>query len=244
MQADPVDPTIVRPRTFQEAKGHAFKALPPSWQNFAGGDGVIYFPGGIGEVPGSGNARNVQYELIDLFAPNGLWERQLHLQEVNGEGQMFATWGTLQGDEGGGCGDGLTTCSEDSASLPWGWDDEDDGPTYRPVHRGEMAMDPALLVDYYFNGLGTFSSHYLRNHYLKRLQDLRSEHGAAWVPTGWPGQLDLGTLVSKLSTSCAYDPPPPPPADPLPWCESGEKCCEPAPEGGCSLCVPRRAQCH
>jgi hypothetical protein len=76
MQADPVDPTIVRPRTFQEAKGHAFKALPPSWQNFAGGDGVIYFPGGIGEVPGSGNARNVQYELIDLFAPNGLWERQ------------------------------------------------------------------------------------------------------------------------------------------------------------------------
>ena len=76
MQMDPVDPTIVRPRTFQEAKGHGLKALPPSWQDFAGRDGLIYFPGSIGEVPMSGNDRNVQYELIDVFAPIGLWELQ------------------------------------------------------------------------------------------------------------------------------------------------------------------------
>ena len=123
MQADPVDPTIVRPMTFQEAKGHGLKALPPSWQNFPGGDGVIYFPGGIGEVPTSGNDRDVQYELIDLFAPIGLWERQL--QEVNRRGLTFATWGTLQGDKTGGCGDGVTvTCAEDAANAPWGWDDD------------------------------------------------------------------------------------------------------------------------
>ena len=134
MQADPVDPTIVRPRTFQEAKGHGLKALPPSWQDFAGGDGVIYFPGSIGEVPMSGNDRNVQYELIDVFAPIGLWE--LQLQEVNRPGLTFATWGKLQGDTTGGCGDGVTvTCSEDAANAPWGWDDDGILTTRSPAGR-------------------------------------------------------------------------------------------------------------
>ena len=95
MQADPVDPTIVRPLTFQEAEGHGLTALPFGWQNFAGGDGVIYFPGGMGEVPTSGNDRDVQYELIDLFAPSGLWERQL--QEANGGGPMFDDVGDAAG---------------------------------------------------------------------------------------------------------------------------------------------------
>ena len=218
MQADPVAPAFVRPKTFQEAKGHGVKALSPSWQNFPGGDGVIYFPGGIGEVPTSGNDRDVQYELIDLFAPIGLWE--LQLQEVNAGSLTFETWGTLNGDETGSCGDGWGTCVSDAANAPWGWND---GHILTPddqVSRGEMALDPAHLVDLYFNGLGTFSPTYLRNPYLKSLQDLRNQHGPAWMPAGWPDELDLGTLVSKLSTSC-YIPfpdeaplPPPPPACP------------------------------
>ena len=222
MQADPVDPSIMRPRTFQEAEGHGLTALPPSWQDFAGRDGVIYFPGGIGDVPTSGNDRNVQYELIDVFAPRGLWE--LQLQEVNHPGLTFATWGKLQGDTTGGCGDGVTvTCAADAANAPWGWDDGNDP----HVYRGEIALDPAHLVDLYFNYatyVGPFSYTYLRNPYLKRLQDLRSQHGPGWRPAGWPDELDLGTLVNKLSTSCYVteplplpdddgDPfPPPPPA--------------------------------
>jgi hypothetical protein len=210
MQVDPVDPTIVRPKTFQEAKGHGLTALPPSWQNFAGGDGVIYFPGGIGEVPMSGNDRNVQYELIDLFGRGGLWERQL--QEVYAAGLTFATWGKLQGDTTGGCGDGVTvTCAEDAANAPWGWDD--DGIFNDQVSRGEMALDPVHLADSYFNGV--FSHKYLRNPYLQRLQDLRSYLGPAWTPNGWPDELNLGTLVNKLSTSC-YDDPSPLPDDPHP----------------------------
>jgi hypothetical protein len=38
-------------------------------------------------------------------------------------------------------------------------------------------------------------------------------------------------------------PPPPPPPPPPRMCPTGRKCCEPAPDGGCALCVPNRAQC-
>jgi hypothetical protein len=215
MQVDPVDPSIVRPRTFQEAEGHGLTALPPSWQDFAGGDGVIYFPGGIGEVPTSGNDRNAQYELIDLFAPRGIWE--LQLQEVNHAGLTFATWGKLQGDTTGDCGGGtLDWCSEDKANAPWGWDDGNDP----HVYRGEMALDPAHLVDIYFNYatyVGPFSHTYLRNPYLQRLQALRNQHGPSWRPKGWPDELNLETLVNKLSTSCYVTEPLPLPDDPNPF---------------------------
>ena len=123
---------------------------------------MIYFTGGLGEVPTSGNDRDVQYELIDLFAPSGLWERQL--QEANGGGPMFDTWGTLRGDKGGGCGDGLTVgCKANAASPPWGWNDAGH------VFRGAMALDPASLVDYYFSG-PDISHAYLRHPYLRRLR--------------------------------------------------------------------------
>jgi hypothetical protein len=213
MQVDPIDPTIVRPKTFQEAQGHGLTALPPAWQNFAGGDGVIYFPGSLGEVPTSGNDRDVQYELIDLFAPIGLWE--LQRQEINAGSLTFETWGTLNGDETGDCGEhGNATCASDKANAPWGWDDGNDP----HVYRGEMALHPAHLVALYFNSLGTFSPTYLRNPYLQSLQDLRNQHGPAWTPAGWPDELNLGTLVNKLRTSCYIPfpdedplPPPPPP---------------------------------
>jgi hypothetical protein len=121
--------------------------------------------------------------------------------------RTYPKWGTLRGDKGGDCGDQwFIDCTVDSASPPWGWNDVDDD----PVYGGEMALDPAHLVDHYFDGLGAFSPYYLRNPYLENLQDLRSQHGAAWTPTGWPDQLDLETLVNKLITSCAYYPPPPP----------------------------------
>ena len=76
-----------------------------------------------------------------------------------------------------------------------------------------MALDPAHLVDRYFNYPGVFSHTYLRNPYLEHLQELRSQHGAAWKPAGWPAGLDLGTLVNKLSTSCYVIEPLPLPDD-------------------------------
>jgi len=190
---------IPRIKTIQEAKGHGLKA----W-SFAGDfhgadyeDGIIYVPSSsTSMVPESGNDRRVSYQLIDLNAFGNLWTLQIfEAQRERDESSTFATWGTLKGDKGGGCGEGRP-CTSDAANAPWGWDDEDDGPTFA----GEMALDPAHLVDHYFDGLGDFSHQYLRNDYLENLQEL--EYGPDFLPRGWPDELDLAELYSKLTTTC------------------------------------------
>jgi hypothetical protein len=132
-----------RPTTFQEAKGHGAKAWDGN--DFPGGDGVVYYPDkNMGEVPSHGNDRNVKYRLVDSFAPSGLWDHRY-------DSQTFASWGTFLGDNG----------KDNAANAAWGWDDGNDGSTYR----GEMATDPANLTDVYFDGLGVFSRMYIRNSY-------------------------------------------------------------------------------
>ncbi|MFC7440768.1 hypothetical protein [Laceyella putida] len=130
------------PTTFQEAKGHGVKAWNGS--DFPGGDGVIYYPDRYtGEVPTDGNDRSVKYRLVDTFASEGLWAHRF-------DSQTFASWGSFAGDNG----------KDNAANAAWGWDDGDDS-----VARGAMATDPAHLTDVYFNGLGNFSSAYVRNVY-------------------------------------------------------------------------------
>ncbi|WP_335342417.1 NPP1 family protein [Polycladomyces zharkentensis] len=134
-----------RPATFQEAKGHGVKAWDGS--EFPGGDGVVYYPDRFtGEVPSSGNDRSVKYRLVDTFEANGLWSHRY-------DPQTFASWGTFLGDNG----------KDNAANTAWAWDDHDDG----PVYAGEMATDPAHLTDVYFDGLGNFSTTYLRNGYVQ-----------------------------------------------------------------------------
>lgn len=134
-----------RPATFQEAKGHGVKAWNGS--EFPGGDGVVYYPDRYtGEVPSSGNDRNVKYRLVDTFEVNGLWGHRY-------DPQTFASWGTFLGDNG----------KDNAAHTAWAWDDHDDG----SVYAGEMATDPAHLTDVYFDGLGNFSTTYLRNGYVQ-----------------------------------------------------------------------------
>jgi hypothetical protein len=189
------------PLTAQQAKGHGLKAWPfaGDFQGKLNQDGIIYVPSKtIAEVPASGNARNVKYQLLDVFAPGGLWERQLAEAGLpRASAQTFAQWGKLKGNESGGCGRGITvTCVGDAANLSWTWDDKDDG----EVQPGEMALDPAHLVDVYFDGLGNFSHKYLRNRYIA---DLRSRgYGPGRVPRGWPVGLDLGSLFGRLTTQC------------------------------------------
>jgi hypothetical protein len=130
------------PTSLQEAKGHGCKAW--SGGGFPGGDGVVYYPSqGGGRVPASGNDRAAAYQLVDIFAAGGLWDRR-------SDPQTFAAPGTLVGDNG----------QDNAAHLPWAWDDWDDGsPT------GEPAADPAALVADYFGNLGQFATSYLRNAY-------------------------------------------------------------------------------
>ena len=195
-------------QTLQEAKGHGLRALLD--RNQLDRDGVIYRPGETGENPDP-NKRwdEVTYELIDLFEPGGLWERQL--REVEGGGSIFATWGSLRGNGSGGCG---PICTSNAANMPWKWDDHDDNPP-----PGVMALDPARLVDDYFDNFPTRISHsYLRNRYLSDLQPI---HTAGGNPQGWPGSLDLERLFRHMTTSCSGVTVPPAPE--LPCLEACER---------------------
>ncbi|HEY8372595.1 MAG TPA: hypothetical protein VIL00_07615 [Pseudonocardiaceae bacterium] len=133
----------LHPTTRQEAKGHGVYAW--NGAEFPGGDGIVYRPGSVGEVPSGGNDRSVTYQLVDTFAPGGLWDRR-H------DPVTYASWGTFRGDNG----------KDNAANTAWGWDDKDDG---SDLQRGLLATDPAYLVAQYFDGEGTFSLDYVRNAY-------------------------------------------------------------------------------
>ena len=124
------------PVTAQQAKGHGLKARP--FYDIVG-DGIVYFPSlTTGDVPSNPDDRNVLYRLVDILAPNGLWDQRAN-------SSLFASFGSFAGDSTGGCGGGAIGCSANSANAPWGWDDHDDGPA-----RGALATDPAGLVRNYF----------------------------------------------------------------------------------------------
>ncbi len=213
-----------RPLTVQQAKGHGLKAFPytSDFQGKPNEDGIIYFPSRTqAGVPQSGNDRHVNYLLFDLFAPGGLWQRQLDEAPLpRDHAQTFAKWGAFKGDKSGGCGGGMSLhglsieCSTDSPHPPWGWDDHDDGSSYA----GEMALDPAHLTAHYFSGVGNFSTRYVRNRYASDLRARGYRHGN--VPRGWSkegqvpntGQtvvlddrterINIDELFSKLTTTC------------------------------------------
>ncbi|MDG4810697.1 hypothetical protein O7634_28415 [Micromonospora sp. WMMD1120] len=133
-QASPHD-TFTHPVTAQEAQGHGLKAHP---QYDINGDGLVYYPSTVAETPSGGNDRDVRYQLIDIFAADGLWAQRANPS-------LFAGLGTFAGDTSGDCGVGTWSCSTNSANAPWGWDDGDDAPA-----RGEIASDPAKLAAAYF----------------------------------------------------------------------------------------------
>jgi lysophospholipase L1-like esterase len=145
-----------RPWTAQQAGTHAAWAatdLSSLREEYAYGDGILYYPGSTAEVPEGSNDRDVQYALTDVFAPGGMWDsRNLT--------SLFATPDNFAGDDGGNpngaaCGEGGVAgpadgeCGTDSANPPWAWDDQDDTPG-----RGYIATNPAELVFQYFNWKG------------------------------------------------------------------------------------------
>ena len=194
-----MDNGVNRPKTVQEAKGHGLKAWPyaSDFNGASNQDGIIYFPTqGTAEHPTSGNDRSVAYRLVDINAANGMWAAALNDLQVGSSAQTFASWGTFKGDTSGGCGSGLKTCSTNSANTPWGWDDGNDGASYR----GEFALDPAHLFAWYFGGLGNFSQQYVSNPFLQSLR--AAGYNSAHPPAGFPSQLSLDAMYGKLVASC------------------------------------------
>jgi hypothetical protein len=149
-QSSPHD-SFQHPVTAQEVQGHGLKAWP---QYNINGDGIIYYPSaGTSTTPSSGNDRDVQYQLIDMFAGGGLWSQRNNTS-------LFVNLGTFAGDDSGDCGVGTWDCTTDSANAPWGWDDGNDAPA-----RGEIATDPAKLTAEYFTVPGSLSRTYTYNPY-------------------------------------------------------------------------------
>jgi hypothetical protein len=148
-QSSPHD-SFAHPVTAQEPQGHGLKAWPQVTIN---GDGIVYYPSTVAESPSSGNDRDVQYQLIDIFAAGGLWDQRANTA-------LFADLGAFAGDDSGDCGVGTWDCTTNSANSPWGWDDGNDLPG-----RGELATDPAKLSAEYFTIPVSLSRTYTYNPY-------------------------------------------------------------------------------
>jgi hypothetical protein len=148
-QSSPHD-SFRHPVTAQEPQGHGLKAWPQVTIN---GDGIVYYPSTVAESPSSGNDRDVQYRLVDIFASGGLWAQRANTG-------LFASLGTFAGDDSGDCGVGTWDCTLNSANAPWGWDDGNDLPG-----RGEIATDPAKLAAEYFTVPGGLARAYTYNPY-------------------------------------------------------------------------------
>lgn len=191
--------SMLRPMTSQQARGHGIKAFPNAGDFTAepGEDGIIYFPGWNGALPDGGTDYATVYGLRDQF--DTLWPLELADAAVDyKDTDTFYEWGVLRGNSSGGCGDGISlTCKDNSAKMPWKWDDYNDGDDARP---DLMALDPATLVDIYFNGLGSFGKAYVSNRYAEDLRD------AGWTsghrPTGLDGDIDLDALYGRLGATC------------------------------------------
>jgi hypothetical protein len=156
MQPSPHD-QFTHPVTAQERGGHGLKAWP---QYNINGDGIIYYPSTTGEVPSGDDDRDVQYRLLDMFAPGSTWAER-------NNPSLFASLGTFSGDTSGDCGQGTWECGTNSANAPWGWDDGNDVPG-----RGELASDPAKLSAEYFTIPGNLSRTYTYNPYRSEAKEL------------------------------------------------------------------------
>jgi hypothetical protein len=130
----------LHPVTAQESKGHGLKAWP-AYKII--GDGLKYFPNSsLAETPSDNDDRDVKYKLVNIFEPNGFWERRFDPQFLNNAKSFPSTKGS------------------GSANTPWNWDDKDD-----KINSGAFATDPANLVNSYFKNLGTFDLVYIYNPY-------------------------------------------------------------------------------
>ncbi len=171
------------PYIYVEAKGHGVYG-DKRWEtnDFPGGDGVVYYYTGTAEEPSGGNDRNVGYALKSI---DELWSRRYDYTDT------FDSFGAFKGD------------STSKANAPWGWDDWDDGEVFAP----DFFMDPAYLVDYYHDGLGTFSSSYIYRSYggiVETFHPYRSDYHRVWT---WhvPGAEWIRVHFTRIQTEAGDD---------------------------------------
>ena len=139
------------------------------------GDGIIYhYENSANDPTSHGNPKDWEVVGYDLLSISELWDRRYDYESCK---VTFDHYGTFDGNDG----------EHDGANAPWGWNDGDDGPVYRP----DFFMHPAYLIDYYFDGLGTFSRTYIgssfteeREYVIETTQPLQGDI-ERWDVWGW-----------------------------------------------------------
>ncbi len=131
-QTDPGD-NLQHPKTAQECRGHGLKAHP--YCNIVG-DGIVYFPSSVAEMPENNYDSNCGYQLVDIFASGGLWDQRNNTD-------LFYSYGNF---DGGTHGRG--------ANAPWVW------------NGGTLATNPVYAANHFFSNLGNCSSTYTYNKYI------------------------------------------------------------------------------
>ena len=134
----------VRAISAQEPQGHGAKMAQKRCHTKTGNcdysysAGIHYYPSrNISELPSGNRDSHVLYKLTNIFGKNHLWQAQLDDLKSsnnyqNGQFITFDGFAKFDGDSSGGCGDAiLVTCHHDGANAPWGWDDWNDGDTFK-----------------------------------------------------------------------------------------------------------------
>ncbi len=148
-----LDGATGRVKLYIESRGHGIRGDHKGW---GGGDEIWYYnPKGETQKAGTidpkeKDTRTVGYELVDIFAEDGLWNQRFNnrvfRQNKNGR------WGFVYRDR--------NRLRGGAANPPWSWNDHNDT---SPI--GEIAADPAQFVIRYAQGWGPVSTHYLLNPY-------------------------------------------------------------------------------
>lgn len=201
-------------KTSQEAKGHGLKAYPfGDFTGAPGQDGIIYYPSlELAELPSSGNDNDVKYKLNNITGFGDLWFLQIFESHITGDNnKTYHSWGNMLGDEtdisNDDCGENTAFCDENSANLPWNWNDGDDGNycyfdglkinCVDTLPAGLIGLDPAYIIDYYYDGLGEFSTTYIHNQFIGDLKE--QGYNDSFKPSGWPPRLKFSELYARYN---------------------------------------------
>ena len=147
-----LDSATDRVKLYIEARGHGMYGSHKRWGS---GDQIWYYSPKDGAQAGtfdvSEKLRAVEYELVDIFAPDGLWAHRFNdrVFRQRDDGKWGVVYKEKNGERKGG-----------AANPPWSWNDHNDK---SPL--GEIATDPARFIIRYGQGWGPVSTAYSANPY-------------------------------------------------------------------------------
>ena len=127
---------------------------------FPGGDGIVYRPKAVGEVPDGKMDKDAGYELRPFIEEIGPYR-----DDMCDESCLFDGTFEYEGKEFAKSFDG-DTWEDDKANPPWAWDSPDDG----DVFRGDFFFKPAESLLIHVQMPEEVSVKYLYNPFLTAIE--------------------------------------------------------------------------